>query len=77
MHENIDIGALISQRLKENGQAVSWLAGKVNTDRSNFYRILKRNHIDTHLLMDISRALNYDFFACYSEHFQNTNTKEK
>jgi predicted transcriptional regulator len=77
MHEDIDIGTLILDKLKENGQAVSWLAKKVNTDRSNFYRILKRNHIDTDLLMDISRALNFDFFACYSEHFQKLKTENK
>ena len=69
MNNNIDIGALIFQKLKENGQAVSWLAKKVNSDRSNFYRILKQNHIDTQLLLDISKALDYDFFACYSEKF--------
>jgi len=77
MHDNIDIGALILQRLKDNGQAVSWLAAKVNSDRSNFYRILKRKYIDTQLLMDISKALNYDFFACLSEHYKNMNAEEK
>jgi hypothetical protein len=77
MHENIDIGVLILQKLKENGQAVSWLADKVCSDRSNFYRILKRNHIDTQLLMNISDALNFNFFACYSEHFQKMKAKEK
>ena len=75
MHDNIDIGALILQKLKENGQAVSWLAKKVNTDRSNFYRILKRKHIDSQLLMDISRTLNFDFFACFSEYFRKIKTK--
>ena len=77
MHENFDIGKLIRQRLTENGQAVSWLAEKIHTDRSNFYRILQRNHLDTQMLLDISRALNFDFFACYSEHFHKTNNKEK
>jgi len=77
MHDGIDIGALIFQKLKENGQAVSWLAEKVNSDRSNFYRILKRKHIDSELLMSISQAMNYDFFACLSEHFRNSITKEQ
>ena len=77
MHENFNIGALILQKLKENGQAVSWLAEKVNSDRSNFYRILKRKHIDTQLLMNISQVLNIDFFASFSEYLSNTKTKEK
>ena len=77
MHEDLNIGALILQKLKENGQAVSWLAEKVNSDRSNFYRILKRKHIDSQLLMDISQALNFDFFACCSEQFRKANAKDK
>ena len=77
MHDNFNIGTLILKKLKENGQAVSWLAEKVNSERSNFYRILKRKHIDTQLLLDISRTLNFDFFACFSEYFNKNNTKEK
>ena len=73
MHSDIDIGSLIIQKLNANGQKISWLAEKVNSDRSNFYRILKRNHIDTQLLMDISCALNFDFFACFSECFHKRN----
>ena len=76
MHKGIDIGALILQKLKENGQAVSWLADKVRSDRSNFYRILKRNHIDTQMLMDISKTLNFNFFTYFYEHFQKTKEKE-
>ena len=72
MHEGIHIGKLIIQKLKENGQAVSWLAEKVNSDRSNFYRILKRKYIDTQMLLKISEVLNFDFFACFSEHLQKT-----
>jgi len=81
MHENqenqedFDIGVLILKKLEENGQAVSWLAKKVHSNRSNFYRILKRNHLDTDLLMNISHVLNFDFFACYSEHFHKTKAK--
>ena len=76
MHDDIDIGELILRKLKENGQAVSWLAAKVNSDRSNFYRILKRQYIDTQMLMNISRILNFDFFACFSEHLRKTDAKE-
>jgi len=77
MHENFEIGTLILQKLKENGQAVSWLAKKIRSDRSNLYRILKRNHLDTQMLWDISRVLNFDFFAYFSEHFRQTKMQEK
>jgi len=77
MHENFEIGTLILQKLKENGQAVSWLAKKIRSDRSNFYRILKQNHLDTQMLWDISVALKFDFFACYSEQIHKIMTQEK
>ena len=78
MHKeiDIDIGALIRHRLKENGQSVSWLARKVFQDRSNFNRKLKNNHIDIQLLMRISRVLNVDYFVKLSEEYQKTKTQE-
>ena len=65
-----NVGALIREQLKDNGQSASWLSEKVFQTRSNFNRKLNHNHLDVHLLMRISRVLNVDFFACLSEEFQ-------
>lgn len=41
---------------------MSWLARKLNRDRSAVYRMLNKNSIDTNTLADIARLLNRDFF---------------
>ena len=67
MSEIIPIGELIKQKLKASDRNISWLAKKANCDRSNFYKKLKDNNIETDLLFRISEILQEDFFACYSE----------
>ena len=71
MKDEIHIGKLIRNKLDENGQSASWLARKVHCDRSNFNKMLKKDHIDTKLLLAISEALNVDFFSYYSCFFHN------
>jgi len=67
MSEKIPIGELIKQKLKDNDRHISWLAKKVNCDRSNLYKKLKNNNIEINLLFRISEILQEDFFAYYSE----------
>ncbi|MDR3287560.1 MAG: XRE family transcriptional regulator [Prevotellaceae bacterium] len=76
MNTKINIGQLIRDKLKENGQAISWLAAKVHCERCNFYKLLKRNHIDTDLLLQISIIINFDFFTYYSELLKNSDDKK-
>ena len=45
----------------------SWLARKINCDRTNIYKIFQRPSIDTALLSRISKALDHDFFADLSD----------
>ena len=42
---------------------MSWLARKLNKDRSVVYRMLNKNSIDTNTLAEISILLNRDFFV--------------
>ena len=58
----IHIGDRIKQRLKQINRTPSWLAQEICCDRTNVYKIFMRSSIDTALLMQISRALNYNFF---------------
>ena len=60
------IGQLIKTQLKERGMTVSHLARTLSCERSNLYRIFEKDSIDTRLLLNISRALDYDFFQLYS-----------
>lgn len=63
---NIHIGEKIKQRAKELRIGPTELAEKISTSKQNIYGIFKRESIDTGLLYQISRALNYDFFALYT-----------
>jgi hypothetical protein len=69
MKEEIHIGNIISQRLKELGIKKKWLAGQVHCTQSNFCKILKKPSMDTDLLLRISLVLQIDFFSplsnCY------------
>ena len=59
-------GTLIQQDLKNQERTVSWLARKLDCDRTNVYNIFRRQDIDTELLMRISVILHRDFFAIFS-----------
>ncbi|MDR2836487.1 MAG: XRE family transcriptional regulator [Bacteroidales bacterium] len=61
------IGNIIKQKLKENGRSITWLAKKIYADPSNFSRNLKENKVDIEQLLKISKLLKVDFFAYYSE----------
>jgi len=64
----IDIGEIILQKLKNKGISVSWLADKVNCNKSNLKKTLLNTHfIYCGLLYKISIALEEDFFSYYSQ----------
>jgi len=65
--EEIHIGKKIREKLDEQGNGIKWFAEKLGCSRDNIYKIFQRKYIDTYLLMRISIALDYDFFAEYSE----------
>ena len=67
----IHIGELIRQRLCEIERTPTWLARKINCDRTNIYKIFQRASIDTELLSRISKALEYNFFVDLSEEQQS------
>ena len=71
MNEKIHIGEYIRKQLHREERSIIWLAGKLNYDRTNIYRLLKKPSLDTHLLLRISKILNHDFFTYYSRYLQN------
>jgi plasmid maintenance system antidote protein VapI len=68
MREEIHIGQMIRDRLKEKGNTVSWLAREINCSRINVYKIFLKENIDVELLMRISLTLRYNFFTHYAEY---------
>lgn len=72
MSYDIHIGSLIEKRLKDRGCSVTWLAKKINCERTNIYGIFKRDTIDVKRLYEISEALEYDFFEVVRDAMRNT-----
>ena len=64
------IGKLIEKKLNEKEHTKSWLARKLNCDRSNIYKIFDKKYIDMELLNRISIALDYDFYKDCSENLK-------
>lgn len=63
----IHIGKLIENELHRQERSVTWFARKLYCDRTNVYKIFKKQSIDTELLLRISEILQCDFFLPYSE----------
>lgn len=57
------IGELIKRELERQERGITWFARKLACDRSNVYRLFRKESIDTGLLLRISRLLDHDFFA--------------
>ena len=63
----IHIGKEIEEELRRQGRGVTWLARRLNCDRTNVYNIFKREGIDTILLQRISAVLKRNFFTLYCQ----------
>lgn len=56
------IGKIILERVTELGMNKSEFARRINKSRQNVQDIFQRESIDSNLLLNISRVLNYNFF---------------
>lgn len=65
----IHIGQLIEAELHRQERTVTWFANKLYCDRTNVYKIFRKQSIDTELLLRISHILNYNFFHYYAAEF--------
>jgi len=66
-HNEIHIGDIILQKLKDEKRSVAWLAREVLVDPSTLRKKLKKQTIDTELLRNISKALHFWFFQYYND----------
>lgn len=65
----IHIGNLIRDELRRSGHTNQWLADQLSVERSTVQRLFNKPSIDTLLLLRISKILNKDLFAYYSQAF--------
>lgn len=70
MKEEPHIGNLIKAELARQGRSITWLANQMNCSRQNAYKIFRRKWIYTDLLLKICGILDYDFFKCFSEWYE-------
>ena len=61
----IHIGNIIEKELHKQERTVTWLAKNLCCDRTNVYKIFKKQSIDTELLLRISLVMNVNFFEYY------------
>ena len=61
--KNIHIGSIIRKKLKNKSITITEFALKINRERTTVYDIFRRKSIDIELLIEISKALEYDFIG--------------
>ena len=69
----VHIGQLIEQELRRQRRSVSWFAKDLYCDRTNVYKLFRKESIDTLLLDRISCVLCHDFFKSYTDDFVSDN----
>lgn len=62
---NVDIGQKIKEVFDAQNKKLTDFADELGTVRQNVYRIFKKPHLDTGLLLKISQVLNHNFFQYY------------
>ena len=63
--EVIEIGPKIKEVFENRNMKLTEFADELGTVRQNVYRIFKKRHLDTGLLLKISQVLNHNFFQYY------------
>ena len=61
----IEIGQKIKEIFDKRQIKLTDFADELGTVRQNVYRIFKKRHVDTGLLLKISQVLNHNFFQYY------------
>ena len=59
--EEMNIGAIIKQRVQECGLTIQEFADRINCHRTTVYHIFKQESMNTERLKEISEVLDYDF----------------
>lgn len=67
----IHIGCLIKEEMIRQERTPTWLARKINCERTNIYYIFSQQSINTELLLQLSIALGVDFFKIYSSEIES------
>lgn len=56
--------------------SISWFAEQIHCDRRNIYYIFERPTIDTGLLLQISKALQHNFFQDIADELRQSSEQD-
>lgn len=63
----IHIGQHIRHIAKTKGISAEELSKRIFCSRTHIYKLYRKYHLDTDILIRLSKALEHDFFAEYSK----------
>jgi hypothetical protein len=72
----VEIGHKIREVFDHQNMKLTDFADELGTVRQNVYRIFKKRHLDTGLLLKISQVLNHNFFQYYVAPTENTSSPQ-
>jgi hypothetical protein len=72
----VEIGHKIKEVFDHQNMKLTDFADELGTVRQNVYRIFKKRHLDTGLLLKISQVLNHNFFQYYVTSPENSDPQE-
>lgn len=73
--DEIHIGSIVKAQVECKGIKVSWLAQRLHCHRNNVYKIFEKQWIDSLVLLKLCFILDYDFFAVFSQYYQENRNK--
>lgn len=73
----VHVGEMVAEVMYQQHVSKQEFAEAIGTDRSNVYRILKKDSIETDQLFRYSKELNYNFFRDLAEEFVKRNAQKQ
>ena len=61
--QDLHFGYMILSELRKQRRSVAWFAKEMGSDRSNMYKLLARQHLNSDFILRASKLLNHDFFG--------------
>ena len=61
-NSDFHMGKLIKAELARQGRSAAWLARQVHCTPDNIYKVCGQQYVTMHLLFEISKVLDHDFF---------------
>lgn len=66
---DIHFGKMILNELRRQRYSVAWFAKEMSSDRSNMYKLLERQHLNSEFILRAGKLLDHDFFGDASKIF--------